>query len=356
PEGIAVAIGLLTLAAILARRHWKGLALAILIAVLVFAAATLFRVLYFGQPVPNTFYAKVSSDRLQDLTDGVKYLFSFVSESPFAELWLILWVVAGAWAFFNMWSRVPGSRGLAICAATVFGLLFTYAALGGDHFALWRFYQPMAPLFALAGALGLALLLSPEILRRHVVLPVVSAAVVLAVGWTHYLQSRFDVVKEFNLVERALEFGAVLSGMEARPAIGVGPAGGIALAYDGTIHDLFGLNWVEMAHANPIKTGKRNHASFDKDVFWRHEPDLLPHFNLSCPGDEAAEYKVGPDGVFKGLYADARFQERYTPMILHGEGGECWPGFVRRDWLASTPTTMIEARDWSAVRFLPVRP
>ena len=93
-----------------------------------------------------------------------------------------------------------------------------------------------------------------------------AAVGIVFIGWGQYYQSRFDIRKEYALVEQGLDFGNFLNEVEPRPSIGVGPAGGIALSYDGYIYDLLGLNWVEMAHANPVKTGMRNHASLTKPL------------------------------------------------------------------------------------------
>ena len=60
PEGIAVALGLLVLAALLMWRLPRGLRIAMIAAVGSFAPVTRFRLLYFGYPVPNNVYAKVS--------------------------------------------------------------------------------------------------------------------------------------------------------------------------------------------------------------------------------------------------------------------------------------------------------
>ncbi|MEO1460454.1 MAG: hypothetical protein AAFV49_23230, partial [Pseudomonadota bacterium] len=56
PEGIAVTLGLMVLAALLMWRFPRGLKLAVVAAVASFAAVTAFRLIYFGYPVPNTFY------------------------------------------------------------------------------------------------------------------------------------------------------------------------------------------------------------------------------------------------------------------------------------------------------------
>ncbi|MFA3920810.1 hypothetical protein [Ruegeria hyattellae] len=356
PEGIATAIGLLLLSGVLAPRSWRALGGSVVVALASFAAVTSFRLSYFGQPFPNTFYAKVSSDKVQGLKDGLKYLFDFMLSSPFTEILAAIWLGAAIWAVIGTAQSRPGARALLVIAATIFGILSLYAALGGDHFALWRFYQPVAPLLPVGLALLVAGAVAP-IAARALKGPVTIAAMAVAVGalvlgWMHYYQSRFNIRKEYTLVEQGLGFGHFLNEIEPLPTIGVGPAGGIALAYDGEILDLLGLNWVEMAHANPVKVGMRNHASFDKDTFWKHTPDVLAAFNRPCAEGNSLAFWSHADTAFDGLYSDDKFRSAYVPVAFV-QGTECWPGFATPDWLAqTTPGETIKTFDWADVKSL----
>lgn len=356
PEGIAVTLGLLALAVLLAPPIWKSVVPAMVGAVASFVAVTAFRLWYFGQPFPNTFYAKVSSDRLQDLTDGLKYLAGFVQSMPLAEVFVGLWIAAAVWALLGLGSRRAGAAALILGGASVAGMLAVYAVLGGDHFVLWRFYQPIAPILPVAAALGLAwaagLLAAPGTRRAVLWLPtLVGLGAVTLVGWLHYYQSRFDILKEFVLVERGIEFGTYLNGLEPRPSVGTGPAGGIALAYEGPILDLLGLNWTEMAHANPVKVGMRNHASFDKGVFWSHQPEVLTIFNRPCGEDGGITLWASNDDAFDGLFSDARFRDAYQPVTFH-QGDQCWPAFAEPSWLDSVSGDGIEPLEWSQLQVL----
>lgn len=333
PEGIAVAVGLLALSALLDRGLRLRLGAAVLLALTAFAAVSLFRLSYFGQPFPNTFYAKVSSDRMQDIIDGSKYALSFVLGSPFVSVFVAAWSAAALWGVLGALRGQPGARGVVVAAAGVFGFLAVYAGLGGDHFAQWRFYQPIMPLLPAAFALGVALCLvrvrGAGVFRAPML---ASGLLVVGIGWMQYYQSRFDITKEFDLTRDGLEFGTYLNGVTPLPSIGVGPAGGIALAYEGYIYDLLGLNWTEMAHANPVKTGMRNHASFDKATFWANRPDVLATFNRECLGDGKQVFWASNDDAFDGIFSDRRFRAEFVPVLFR-QGADCWPGFAVPDWL-----------------------
>ena len=350
PEGVAVAIGLLGLGVLLAPRSRGRLVVALVLAAGVFVAVTAWRVAYFGQPFPNTFYAKVSTDRIQDLTDGAKYTLGFLLGSPFAGLSMVAWLVGVVWIVAR-WSRDRGTDlSLLIPAAAILGFLAVYTALGGDHFALGRFFQPIQPILPIAAAVSIAIALprAAPLGGRLSVPSLAGVGGLFLLGWPHYYQARFDVRKEFVLAHQGIAFGDFLNTIAPRPAVGVGPAGGIALTYDGRIYDLLGLNWTEMAHANPIKVGMRNHASFDKAMFWNNRPDILALFNRPCGDGATLTFWATNDDAFDNLFEDDRFRDAFVPIRFR-EGDRCWPAFATGDWLNSTDDPSIEILDWTSV-------
>jgi len=356
PEGIAFSIGLLVLALLLRPSRFIALTAAAVSALLSCAALVLFRLWYFGYPLPNTYYAKVSSDRLQGLLDGLKYLSSFVNNHPFAEIILAIWVILMVWALYCLTTKeTAGMRTILLVGATVFGVFVTYAALGGDHFALWRFYQPIMPLFILAPVIAILRLteqIAPVPRMQLAALAVLGFASWTAINWNALYQSRFGILKEFELSEGGEDFGLFLAQFESKPSLAVTAAGGIALTYDGELLDLLGLNWAKMAHANPIKVGHRNHASFSKDVFWDTPPDMFVYFNRrTCQTSNWVELKA-TGGILRGLIASPEFQSQFSPIILRQDGGRCWNGYGRQEWLNQNPDQRIKLLNWTDLTLL----
>ncbi|MCF6430604.1 hypothetical protein [Leisingera sp. MMG026] len=354
PEGIAVAAGLGLLAIVLRPAAWRPAGLAVVAAITGFAVLTLGRMAYFGFPFPNTYYAKVSADRLQNILDGAKYFISFLTGQPFAEVLVPAWLLLAAVSIIGLIRRpAPGQRTRVLAAAAVFGILFSYVMLGGDHFALWRFYQPVMPILALPLVLGgLALLRALQPVRRATALGLGLAALLVwsAVNAIAYRQERFRIAREFTLSARGEVFGTYMNGFSPRPSMGVVAAGGIALTYGGELRDLMGLNWVEMAHANPIKIGFRNHASFDADTFWKHPLDLLPQFHKpGCQRENWTEAARASDTGVKQLFVQPRFQAEYTPVVLEMGGGRCTNAFAANRWLAQVDSGRIIRAGWDAV-------
>lgn len=362
PDGVALAAGMAALTGlVLALRPGGQRKAAVFTAgtlglVLgVFALLVAWRLATFGYPLPNTYYAKTSANMAATLADGVKYLInSLVAERLFLPA-----LAAAALLPFLVAFRANGSRHRgdareaarrwadgtamirgAVLPAVLLGFLAIVVLSGGDHFNNQRFLVPIAPALMLALAVTgarLAALAYPAV--RPAIGPV-GLAIGLAglAGLTTVgplLQFRYDVLKgdagptihrEFSLRQSQVTYGAALAAALPatleRPALGVLAAGGIALSYPGPRLDLLGLNWTEMAHKNPDKTGLKSHASFDADTFLAHAPGLV---QLSCP--------ISPfeDAVTRGIVGTERFRALYTPVTVDLAGLGARTLFARRD-------------------------
>lgn len=178
-------------------------------------------------------------------------------------------------------------------------LLLVPVLTGGDHFNMFRFYQPVYPVICLTGMLllGKSGLLDaktgdpcPREAQRHVfgllVVVLVCAYWLFAYGhnlsWSAIRWGK-PIYHEFHIAESGLKTGAHLNRLFERqdslPSVGVVTAGAVARVYSGETIDLMGLNSVQMAHAAGDREGMKNHAAFEKSVFWELRPDVL----LACP-------------------------------------------------------------------------
>ena len=345
PEGVAMATGLIVLAMVLRGRPNRALVGGLLATIGACAAAVAFRLWYFGYPMPNTYYAKVSSDRVQNIVDGAKYLADFLFARPFADVATVICAVVLALAVLQ--PRQQWAKATVVLACTVFGVLAVYVVLGGDHFTLWRLYLPILPLLILSA--GIAVQSQLPRLAGWPRSLAASAGLVLYLGlsWLFLYQSRADVTKEYELTATGLTFGGFLNTVSPPPELGVIAAGGIALSYDGKISDLMGLNWTIMAHANPVKEGYRNHASFDAATFYRYPPDLIALFTRDTCQDGNWSEPRASSGPMKGILMQAQFQEMYQPVVMRDGAAGCWNGFARKTWLEQTSDPRISPRNWA---------
>lgn len=101
-------------------------------------AHTVFRIYYYGAPLPNTFYAKVGGIPIER---GLWYVYEALAEG--GAIWLVISAVA---AIYVRPLRLP-------FAVTVVFLAY-FIKVGGDVFAMGRYCLPLFPVW-LAGSLAL---------------------------------------------------------------------------------------------------------------------------------------------------------------------------------------------------------
>jgi hypothetical protein len=367
PEGIVWAMVLLVAhaalrserglgAAAVARKVWPGWA--------AFAATALglvtFRLVYFGWPLPNTYYAKVSASAGATLTDGWHYFAGFVDlYGAAAVLPMAAMVLLAVMSLRGGLARMGAVQRAALLtvAFAAMGLALPIVE-GGDHFYGARMFQPVYPLLGACLLLPTAWLREPGVsIKMAMYVAVCGAAIATGdpVTWSRFAASnnataavediRLDVLGEFSIAVQERLNGERLSAIFAPelPTVGFGSAGGIAYGYQGQVYDMMGLNDTRMAHADAVKSGPKGHQSFNKDVFYAVAPDVLmpraagvaePVSLASVSGSYTNP--AGWDNlIFKGLYNDAAFQSRYVLALVWNSAHpeyKCY-GYFNRTYL-----------------------
>jgi len=306
-------------------------------------ALTIFRLCYFGYPFPNTYYAKVSPSLIYNLTKGKDYLFGFAFSGQIAGVCVLVVIVSVVLTIGGIFKRALAGRyavvirrrpieAYEISALLATVLLIVPALTGGDHFKMFRFYQPAYPIMCLTMALLLnkAGVLRVEIpwsafLARARQSPVRHVAA-LAIGtywlfaWAHgttWNSMRRDspMAIEFTLVAESISQGEKLktlfSELPQLPSIGVIISGAIARTYPGRIVDLMGLNNSFIAHFKGDRKGMKNHAAFEKDAFFLVEPDVLLA-SPPIPPKERNRYSLW----LKDIFSDPRFIKSWRYGVL----------------------------------------
>jgi arabinofuranosyltransferase len=311
-------------------------------------AVTAFRLSYFGYPLPNTFYAKVSPSLAYNLTKGGEYLLGFVLTSGpvvVATAFFLLWCAGDSVGRFLRRLRTGSAHrspiGVAAWRLAALGamvLLGIPVLTGGDHFVGYRFYQPAFPVMALTVVLFLASRLPTGILDRLAspgLLKPRLAPVLLLLGlayWAYsgahrpsWLDVQVSQLKplqdQIHAAEEGIQQGSRLrelfSGLSDYPAIGVTAAGGIARTYPGRIVDLMGLNSLVIAHHPGARRGFRGHTAFEKEAFFG-----LPGIDVLDAAPPVPPRTVSfATFALKGLLDDPRFVAgwRYGVVSLPGE-------------------------------------
>ena len=308
PESMLLGIWLLVMFGWYAadRQEWrKGLKSAAVPA-LAFSGAllalTAFRMQYFGFPVPNTYYAKVSPSLSANLWNGTGYLLNYLFSNPAVLPVLATWT----WILVRGWrNRRDGLNQATLIALCLLPGIGIPVLVGGDHFGGSRFYQPLWPLLCLLAANEW-----PVLFGR--MKPMKARAALLALvlcGWMLFPLTSW-MKHEFHIAREGRETGAALAEMfgdlDEYPTVATITAGGSKFAYPGTVLDLMGLNATAMAHAPGPRAGYKNHTAFNRDIFYAWYPDIL-----LCGQDAAFDARV-----LKGLPFDNRFRQRYLKVEL----------------------------------------
>jgi hypothetical protein len=226
-------------------------------------------------------------------------------------------------------------------------------------------YQPAWPLVAVQIAHSGVVLIGRQRALRDRALFYVGSAIVVCVALLYWpdlprlsYPARFAPGGESNtprleisIAHDMREIGSAFNQVfpSQKPSVGVIVAGGFALAYDGPVIDLMGLNNVAMAHSPGPRAGYRNHAAFHPDVFFQLAPDIVllalwspqrpdwfgfPMVSgvFDQPPDSSPEYwrrrsasMAAFDGaILKGLLRQPRMAERYAWASVRPSAGAPW--------------------------------
>jgi arabinofuranosyltransferase len=307
-------------------------------------ALTIFRLAYFGYPLPNTYYAKVSPSLTYRLGEGATYLGSYVVSGPVVFLCACAIVVS---LVHVARMRLRDTRTLALNSAALMALAVP-AAFGGDHFDGFRFYQSVYPILLL-NLFNCARFVVPQYARlvasraasarlksaTRLVLPALLIGLfvsVRAVEWV-FVDYRAVLGYEFDIAEagrvRGMEANALFHTLHPHPSIGTITVGGLKYAYNGDVIDLMGLNNTRMAHNGGSRVGLRSHAAFEKQTFYELKPTVVVPLVQFSDGLAAMDAGNSLSSAMvalalKGLLDDPEFRKRYqlAEVRTHTREGE----------------------------------
>jgi hypothetical protein len=327
--------------------------------VLTVGGMTGFRLLYFGYPLPNTFYAKVSPSLVYNFETGFRYLYHFIGRYPLVTLIVFVNICTAAVGVVTLLTakrKDIGHTSVALSdnlllAVICLALLVVPALNGGDHFLWWRMYQPAYPVLLMtpflcgadvarrAGITAMTLSLSQKL--TYFVATVLFAF--LFFYGTLQWREESDIANEFRIARGGMEAGRRLGELftdNARlPSVGVVTSGGFKRTYSGVVIDLMGLNNTAMGHSPGDRKGMKNHAAFNKDVFFTLAPDVVwPFPTVPSPNARRPTRRsVGDleEDVLRGLLEEPAFLKRYSFAVVNRRTDSArWiPAYFRIDFL-----------------------
>lgn len=332
------------------------------------AALTIFRIFYFGYPLPNTYYAKVSSDTIYNIIQGIRYYLRGTIQTPI--LWVITVIIVVSAVILwkklykdlflddkNTFHDADKVQLLLVTVSMVSLLIPIYT--GGDHFKLVRFYQPYFPIYLMCvfnvpfWKNNFAhIVMNPAIKVRFSYYWLVFALVPLLyligrVPLHDFIDIKSPVDHEFRFAELGRKEGELLNklfeGVD-KPSIGISAAGGFGYSYEGETVDLMGLNNSQMAHALKVKVGVKNHAAFDINTFFDIKPDIFHgYFKISKLINDTTHIvflENVPDksflfssNMYKGIFSEKRFIKEYIPVVIVGTIDDYYQTYAHVDYI-----------------------
>ena len=305
------------------------------------AAGFVARRAYYGQWLPNTYYAKLDGSSLAVISRGAQYVgLAFALVLPavllsLASLWLLR---PGA----------PGARAAPwLCVVLAWLLLLAAGVVweGGDYFGMHRF---MTPLFALLGLSALGPWLCAEHTQprsrcSRAALGATMAAMLL--GWLAAVDLPLPHASNWQVLAAELDRGRlwVAAGEVLRrrsppdAVIGALAIGGIGERSRRVIVDGLGLIDARIAHL-PIELGRGvpGHEKFDVDAFFARRPDaiLLPPQPVDMRLPRAWINTVVGGPFLDRLKSDRRLDAGYALYYLPVGDRHWLHTFIRRNQIA----------------------
>ena len=308
------------------------------------------RLSYFGYPLPNTYYAKVSSDILGNAFAGLKYDAKFLIGFPIMILILGLMMYHAASLFKKHYadSTTTIARSIVLIVVGCISFLIPIYS-GGDHFNSFRFFQSTLPLIVLYFVLFPSKSVQ-GISYVHAVLFTIFSMIgsqwlIYAVKGETPLKHEWTIALEGRTQSEDLQ---IFFANSTLPTQGVLVAGGTAYAYQGITIDLLGLNNTRMAHADKVKSKglMKNHASFNKDVFYELKPDIfwmgggfssIQQSTLNLPTFNAM--------IFKNIHNDVRFKKEYGAFELRNNQGRYLHVLCNRQFIEGLDTSKFSIKE-----------
>ncbi len=257
---------------LLIRRQWRLAAWSGGILLLSQGLLTAWRLVYYGWPLPNTYYAKVSGPLAERMVEAAVQLADL---SVYQRLALPLGVLLllGGRALLRAVRREASLAGhLGFETVWAGGLLLYWFYVGGDVF-LERFLVPLFPMAILAGV---------EWVERFPVRSLVSLAASLAALVQLSMIStdrRFDYMPASRKYDRWIKLGNFLGERYPGLSVATDAAGKIPFHSGLKTIDMLGLADEYLAHRE-VSYFSVGHNKYDADYVLGRRPDIITSWIL----------------------------------------------------------------------------
>jgi tetratricopeptide (TPR) repeat protein len=214
---------------------------------------TIFRLIYYSYPLPNTYYAKVNYD-YSTFKSGIEYLILFIQD------YLLYGTILAAPLFFIIKKKFAFE--ISLFYLIIFLYSFYVIIIGGDVLALHRFWLIITPLVYILWGIFLkelnVLISEKNILSNSKLIATILLLVTIVIGYYNYISNEEKINqikdKEIALVNQFQEQAEIINNLESikkkKLTIAISTIGALSYYTDATVIDMLGLTDEYIAH-NP---------------------------------------------------------------------------------------------------------
>lgn len=269
-----------------------------------FGTYFLCRLHYFGDPMPNTYYAKLAASLMQRLHRGTSYAFNFT----------IYWLLPIGVLTWLVESRRRLSN---VMTLTLLVQTLTIVYVGGDHFPWHRFFLPVMPIAAilLAGIVAMIIRSIPDAPTRRIVGSALTIAIIMIVFG---IATRSELLFAQGMNRTGHRWQAIATwaktSLPQDACIAVGPVGTFAWFSGHPTFDLFGLTDREIAHHGEFfATEGPGHQRAGIAILLKRHPEIvLGHANwYATPPTEEQTIADAARISLTTLYRHPEFKRLY---------------------------------------------
>lgn len=293
------------------RNALRTCALLIALPLATVAAQMVFRILYYGDWIPNTARAKLSPSWTH-LMDGISYTaWGVVSMLPYSAIGMAVL----AWALCNRHSAVRDHvRRMLLTTAPLMGWITYVIIIGGDAMASWRHLVVAIALWSMLLGQGVDYIsfhLPKPLPRGALVVTLVSGLAVSAFFQPRTGRNETALTERWQL--RGAAVGRMLKDgfMDKQPTLAIAAAGVIPYYSGLPAIDMLGLNDYHLSRNRPADfgAGEIAHELRDSDYVLERKPDLV----MITFGDKP-RFPAETD-----LLAEPAFQREYRLIELRAK-------------------------------------
>lgn len=255
-----------------------------------------FRLLYFGYPLPNTFYAKAGIS-LYSIQSGIEYIIPFLDSN---------WILTSIFfilLFFTIKNKIF-SQPQKYLFLVITAIVVATVLIGGDIFPLFRFLLPVYSLMLVFCAVNITTFFN---LSNNTIIKYASAIVLLfLLSFNQFYRQNENMKKteEYLIKEKALVKNMELIGRFLKnsmnnqtepPVVAASTIGALAYSSKATVIDMLGLTDSYIAH-NPEILQEIS----EEEIGWKEKK-----YNVRYVLSRKPEYII-----FSTIYRPSSYAER----------------------------------------------